>query len=89
MSTENKQSEVKNIQQTNNTGDAFFQILQLTDKISKVNDHLFDNKKDHSSKRGLMKAVMHRKRLLAYLHKRDPARYFEVLKKANLRGASR
>ena len=67
------------------TGSADVQIALLTDRINHLTDHLQKNKKDHSSRRGLLMMVSQRRRLLDYLHKKDADRYKAVTKKLKLR----
>lgn len=72
-------------QDANDTGSTAVQIALLTKRITDLTDHMQKNKKDVSSKRGLLKLVDSRKRLLSYLDRTDHARYLEVIKKLNLR----
>ena len=67
------------------TVSADVQIALLTDRINHLTDHLQKNKKDHSSRRGLLMMVGQRRRLLDYLHKKDADRYKAVTKKLKLR----
>ena len=67
------------------TGSADVQIALLTQRINQLTDHLQKNKKDHSSRRGLLKMVGQRRRLLDYLHTTDNSRYLAVTKKLKLR----
>jgi small subunit ribosomal protein S15 len=67
------------------TGSADVQIAILTDRINHLTDHLQKNKKDHSSRRGLLMMVGQRRRLLDYLHKKNADRYKAVTKKLKLR----
>jgi len=62
------------------------QIAVLTAKIAELTEHLRNNKKDHSSRRGLMRMVANRKKLLKYLSAEDHAKYLEVGAALNLRG---
>jgi len=66
-------------------GSAEVQIGLLTDKITKLADHFKKFKKDKHSTMGLTKSVNRRKRLLAYLKKKNPGSYNKVIKKLNLR----
>jgi small subunit ribosomal protein S15 len=68
------------------TGSADVQIAMLTERISRLSEHLKTNKKDHSSRRGLLKMIGLRKRLLAYVHKNQPERYRELLTRLGIRG---
>ncbi len=67
------------------TGSADVQIALLTQRINHLTDHLQKNKKDHSSRRGLLMMVGQRRRLLDYLQARDLNRYQAVTKKLKLR----
>lgn len=67
------------------TGSADVQIALLTQRINQLTDHLQKNKKDHSSRRGLLLMVGQRRRLLDYLHQTDTARYQALTKKLKLR----
>ena len=69
----------------NDTGSADVQIALLTERINHLTEHLQTNKKDHSSRRGLLMMVGQRRRLLDYLHNTDTARYQTVTKKLKLR----
>jgi small subunit ribosomal protein S15 len=67
------------------TGSADVQIALLTHRINHLTEHLQGNKKDHSSRRGLLIMVGQRRRLLDYLHDTDLTRYQTVTKKLKLR----
>lgn len=67
------------------TGSPDVQIALLTQRINHLTEHLQTNKKDHSSRRGLLIMVSHRRRLLDYLHDSDLGRYQAVTKKLKLR----
>ena len=67
------------------TGSADVQIALLTERINKLTEHLQQNIKDHSSRRGLLMMVGQRRRLLDYLHETDTPRYQAVTKKLKLR----
>ena len=67
------------------TGSADVQIALLTHRINHLTEHLQGNKKDHSSRRGLLIMVGQRRRLLDYLHSTDVARYQTITKKLKLR----
>jgi small subunit ribosomal protein S15 len=67
------------------TGSADVQIALLTQRINHLTDHLQKNKKDHSSRRGLLMMVGQRRRLLDYLHHTDLNRYQAITKKLKLR----
>ena len=67
------------------TGSADVQIALLTQRINHLTEHLQTNKKDHSSRRGLLMMVGQRRRLLDYLQTIDLGRYQAVTKKLKLR----
>ena len=67
------------------TGSADVQIALLTERINHLTEHLQSNKKDHSSRRGLLMMVGQRRRLLDYLQTTDRKRYQTVTKKLKLR----
>ena len=66
-------------------GSTEIQIGLLTDKISKLSEHFKNAKKDKHSSVGLTKSVNKRKKLLAYLKKKNSASYQKVIKQLNLR----
>ncbi|MDX2228702.1 MAG: 30S ribosomal protein S15 [Leptolyngbyaceae cyanobacterium bins.349] len=68
------------------TGSADVQVAMLTERINRLSEHLRGNKKDHSSRRGLLKMIGNRKRLLAYIQKQDNARYRALITKLGIRG---
>ena len=67
------------------TGSPEVQIALLTDRINYLTSHLQTYKKDHSSRRGLLKLVGQRRRLLDYLMKRKGDRYKKLIEELNLR----
>jgi small subunit ribosomal protein S15 len=67
------------------TGSADVQVALLTQRINRLTEHLQGNKKDHSSRRGLLMMVGQRRRLLDYLQLTDHARYQAVTRKLKLR----
>ena len=67
------------------TGSADVQVALLTEQINELSGHLTKNKKDNHSRRGLLKMVGHRRRLLDYLNESDPKRYQDIIKKLKLR----
>ncbi len=67
------------------TGSPEVQVALLTARISYLTEHLKEHKKDHHSRRGLLKMVGHRRRLLSYLYKTDIERYRALIAKLNLR----
>ena len=67
------------------TGSAEVQIALLTERINSLGGHFKYHKKDFNSRRGLLKLVGRRRRLLSYLKKKDAKKYEEILEKLNLR----
>ena len=68
------------------TGSPEVQIAILTRRINDLNEHLRVHKKDHHSRRGLLKMVGKRRNLLRYLKNSDIARYRTLIKKLQIRG---
>ncbi|PYZ98057.1 30S ribosomal protein S15 [Alteribacter lacisalsi] len=69
----------------NDTGSPEVQVAILTKQITTLNDHLRTHKKDHHSRRGLLKMVGQRRNLLTYLRNKDVARYRQLVDKLGLR----
>ncbi|MGC0372277.1 MAG: hypothetical protein DGJ47_000987 [Rickettsiaceae bacterium] len=69
----------------NDTGSVEVQCAVLTDRIKNLTEHLKDNHKDFSSRRGLLILVGRRKRLLSYLKKTSLDRYVKLIKRLGLR----
>jgi len=67
------------------TGSAEVQIALLTERINTLQDHFGTHKHDHHSRRGLLKLVGQRRRLLAYLRNSHVPRYRELIKALGLR----
>lgn len=67
------------------TGSPEVQVALLTERINHLNEHLKVNKKDHHSRRGLLKMVGQRRGLLNYLERKDIARYRAIVEKLGLR----
>ncbi len=67
------------------TGSPEVQIAILTTRIKELTDHLRINKQDHSSRRGLLKLVGRRRRLLAYLRRKDYQSYLDLTEKLKIR----
>jgi len=67
------------------SGTTEVQIAILTDRISYLTDHFKTHTKDHHSRRGLLKLVGQRRRLLDYLSKKDITRYREIIKQLGIR----
>ena len=67
------------------TGSSEVQVALLTANINKLQEHFGDHKKDHHSRRGLIRMVNQRRKLLDYLKSTDAARYAELIKRLGLR----
>ena len=67
------------------TGSADLQIAVLTERINRLTAHLRNNKKDHSSRRGLLKMIGRRKGLLSYLQQEDYERYQKLIARLGIR----
>ncbi len=67
------------------TGSPEVQVALLTHRINYLNDHFKTHAKDHHSRRGLLRLVGRRKRLLEYLKERDIERYRALIKELGLR----
>ena len=67
------------------TGSPEVQIAILTTRINELTDHLRTHKKDHSSRRGLLKMVSKRNHLLKYLTRTDRTRYQQIIQRLGLR----
>jgi small subunit ribosomal protein S15 len=67
------------------TGSPEVQVAILTERITYLTEHFKTHGKDHHSRRGLMKLVNQRRRLLDYLKSKDADRYAEVIKRLGIR----
>ena len=86
MAESNQTSDLKEFQlHDKDTGSADVQVALLTHRIEHLTEHLKINRKDHSSRRGLLKMVAQRRSLLDYLSKTEADRYKNVIEKLNLR----
>ena len=84
--TQKKKETIKSLAiNDKDVGSAEVQVGLLTDKINKLTDHFKKFKKDKHSTLGLTKSVNRRKKLLAYLKKKNPDSYNKVIKQLNLR----
>ena len=72
-------------QQESDTGSPEVQVAILTDRIVTLTEHFKEHKKDNHSRRGLLKMVSKRRRLLDYLKDKDEARYQDLIKRLGLR----
>jgi small subunit ribosomal protein S15 len=86
LSTERKAEIVGSFSRgTNDTGSPEVQIALLSARINDLGEHFSAHKGDHSSRRGLLKLVTQRRKLLDYLKATDLARYQDVVAKLGLR----
>ncbi len=69
----------------NDTGSPEVQVALLTARIAHLTEHFKSHKQDHHSRRGLLKLVNQRKRLLGYLKKNDSDRYQSLIERLGLR----
>ncbi|MBN20683.1 MAG: 30S ribosomal protein S15 [Bdellovibrionaceae bacterium] len=69
----------------NDTGSPEVQIAIITERLNQLMPHFKENHKDHHSRRGLLKLVGQRKRLLSYLRKKDENRYVKIIGELGLR----
>lgn len=84
-----KEEKTKVIEEYNrhagDTGSPEVQIALLTNRITQLTDHLREHKHDESSRRGLLKLVGRRRRLLTYIRKKDYKSYIEITDKLSIR----
>ena len=80
-----KSSENKKLKSELNTGTSEYQIERFTNRIKLLTEHLKINKKDHNTRRGLMKLVGKRKKLLIYVKKKSAENYESIIKSLGLR----
>jgi small subunit ribosomal protein S15 len=73
----------------NDTGSSQVQIAILTEEVKRLTEHLKSHKHDHSSRRGLLRKVGERRRLLKYLQKEDEKSFAELAKKLKLKIAKK
>lgn len=86
LNTERKQEIIKEFQRKDgDTGSSEVQIALLTYRINGLTEHFKAHSKDHHSRRGLLKMVSKRRRLLSYLKSTDPNLYRDVIKRLGLR----
>ncbi len=72
-------------QSAQDTGATPVQVALLTQRVNKLSQHFETNKRDHHSRRGLLKIVGQRRRLLDYLNEHEPAQYKKIIELLNLR----
>ena len=87
LSTETKKEIIEEYQRAGtDTGSSEVQVALLSARINELSDHFADHKKDNHSRRGLLKMVGQRKRLLSYLKKKDLEGYRALIKDLGIRG---
>ena len=86
LSPQEKAAIVQDNQQAEgDTGSPEVQVALLTANINKLQGHFADNKQDHHSRRGLIRMVNQRRKLLDYLKSKDSSRYLALIQKLGLR----
>lgn len=86
LSSEEKQAIIEEFRaHDKDTGSAEVQIALLTKRIDELTEHLKVHKNDHHSRRGLLKMVGKRRRLLNYLKEKDVERYRQLIERLGLR----
>ena len=86
LTVEQKQEIIDNFKRgESDTGSPEVQIALMTEKIKYLTEHFRTHKKDHHSRRGLLKMVSLRRKMLDYLHNNDIGRYREILERLELR----
>lgn len=86
ITNEKKAELIKEFQrEEGDTGSPDVQIAILTTRINNLTEHMRSNKKDYSTRRGLLGMVSQRRRLLDYVRKMDADRYLDLLERLNIR----
>ena len=86
LTVEQKAEIVKEFGQgENDTGSPEVQIALLTKNLAELQDHFKSHKKDHHSRRGLLRMVSRRRTLLDYLKRKDEKRYLSVVERLGIR----
>nr|WP_222862833.1 30S ribosomal protein S15 [Geothermobacter ehrlichii] len=86
LATEQKQNIIAKFQKhEGDTGSPEVQIALLSERINYLTEHFRTHKKDHHSRRGLLKIVGQRRRLLDYLKRKDVERYRAIIKELGIR----
>lgn len=86
LNTEKKQEVVKDFQRgSGDTGSPEVQVALLTERIKDLAGHFEKHKQDHHSRRGLLKMVNQRRKLLSYIKRKDLQRYQELISRLGLR----
>ena len=86
LSTAKKKEIVEEFKQAGtDTGSPEVQVAHMSARINELSTHFADHKKDHHSRRGLLRMVNQRRKLLDYLKTKDPARYKDLITRLGLR----
>ena len=86
LSTEQRAEIIKDYQLSGtDTGSTEVQVALLSARINDLSDHFADHKHDHHSRRGLLRMVNQRRKLLDYLKKKDVSRYQSLISRLGLR----
>lgn len=86
LSTDQKSQVVKEYQRgQTDTGSPEVQVALLTNNINNLSGHFGEHKHDHHSRRGLLRMINQRRKLLDYLKKKDTSRYQDLIKRLGLR----
>ena len=86
ITKERKSELVKEFQRSDgDSGSPDVQIAILTTRINSLTEHMRSNKKDYSTRRGLLGMVSRRRRLLDYVRRLDPDRYLDLLERLSIR----
>jgi small subunit ribosomal protein S15 len=86
IATERKQGVIEGHRRHGtDTGSPEVQVALLTERINELSEHFKAHSKDHHSRRGLLRIVSQRRRLLDYLRRTAPARYQELIQRLGLR----
>ena len=87
LDTEEKQKLIDSHQiHPTDTGSVEIQVAMLSERITKLSDHLQKNNQDYASRQGLLKMIGKRKRLLTYIKNKDVNKYSNLIKKLGIRG---
>ncbi len=87
LGTEEKQKLINTHQvHSTDTGSSEVQVAMLTERISKLSQHLQNNIHDFSSRQGLLKMIGQRKRLLGYIRNKSEKRFTDLINKLSIRG---
>lgn len=87
LDTAEKQKLIESHQiHSTDTGSVEIQVAILSERITKLSDHLQKNIHDYSSRQGLLKMIGKRKRMLSYIKEKNIKNYLELVKKLGIRG---